>query len=107
MKNSYMSQRGICYDLDLSPYVVDVDGVKFFFSSKIHEEKFLAGIDACISQFELKFEKRYGIKCSFKLLPLFKLYQNIESRGFCIKKSGVKLWPDQMVLIGLINGIEN
>lgn len=87
--------RGICKQLDLSPYkiehsatTVDTPAVELFFSSSNNVKRFSEKIGEEVEKLEKQIEKITGIKMNCKVFAMIALYRKIEKRGFFIKISG-------------------
>lgn len=83
-----MTKNGIERNLAKSPYFITRNSITFFFSSKLHLNKFSN------KRFEFKNEIKQSLSKRFKIgidLPIICdliLYKRIETRGFLIFKEG-------------------
>lgn len=89
-----ISQYGVCYRLEESPYIEEVHGYRFFFSSLPHLKKFR-------EQFEEKelwlcdsLGRRFKFCMHAEILAVFQLYQQIETRGFHVEAYFGSVWED-------------
>lgn len=80
-----MSRNGIVYDLRRTPYVVEVNGIEFFFSSRNLQRKFENRMDENRDILRYSLRKRFGIDIRIDTYFDIILYNKIESRGFLIK----------------------
>ena len=89
MNKAELTRRGICKNLEYSPYVFtyihDGKTVNLFFSSKLHLDKFTKNRKKNYSMIYNDIYRRYkyGIDCTF--LSDFNLYKKVENRGFYIQ----------------------
>lgn len=105
-----MTRNGIVYNLIESPYVVEYEGIRFFFSSSLHMEKFRKQASDLLLGYTPKAMIRVNMRDRLKVnecgftLSLLDLYTRIETRGFGIQIEGeFYKWVDvklQPVLIG-------
>lgn len=80
-----ITRNGIIYNLKISPYVKNELGVNYFFSSKLHFNKFVTRRDANRIALEESLRKRFGVKVSLNIIADLLLYEKIETRGFYIE----------------------
>lgn len=89
-----MSRNGVFYgNLLNSPYYYEIDGYKFYFTSKLHVSKFIHRIDTY--NLELRETLSKKLKSDIfvdDLFTAFMLYPKIETRGFCISKGDEEIW---------------
>lgn len=101
-----MTRKGIEYNLEISPYTIKEDNLTLFFSSDLHKQKYLNGIEHFLDVEIQKFEKR--LKCKISgLEPLLKIkyYSTIESRGFLLlNEKGIKFSCQQNIL-AILGGV--
>lgn len=87
-----LSRRGICYNLEKSPYSTTLAyGDKliiFYFSSSLYKEKFENELDAARNTLHKSLSKRFKIDISFIFLSDLILYRRIEKRGFHVFYDG-------------------
>ena len=95
MPKELFTARGICKQLELSPYkvehsvtTVDTTTVELFFSSPNNVKRFLEKIDEEIEKMKNKINKMTGIRMDCEVFVMITLYRKIEKRGFYIKISG-------------------
>lgn len=73
--------RGVYYNLEESKYSIAVDGVEYFFSSKLYLDKFKNGYKRNRQKFEWFFKGK-GIPLNYNHLSDFQFYCMVEKRGF-------------------------
>lgn len=95
---------GIAYDLKSSPYSYTVENRKYYFSSRLHVEKFEKRIGDKEREISTSLSNRFNIWVDFPIIAEIILYQQIEKRGFLIEilgeKGGLAEWPNQLKLSG-------
>ena len=79
-----ISRNGVCYDLTISEYRYEVDGVTFVFSSKLHLDKFQKNIKSNRDILNYSLTKRFNILTDISKLADLVLYKKIETRGFLV-----------------------
>lgn len=83
-----MTRRGIEYDLEKSPYICEVYGYTFHFSSKFYVEKFtvkLPEVEAMLSRFILS---KFGLHVEPDGAAALLAYRRVETRGFLVSWQG-------------------
>lgn len=92
------SRRGVFNRLAESTYYYCAHGLRFYFSSRFNQERFMARLTANYQEHEAKFEKRYHVQLKSYTLPDILLYSQIESRGFRIvdENGGEATCPEQL-----------
>lgn len=83
------TRNGIYYNLKKSEYTVEVNNIKYFFSSQRHLEKFLEQLEENREILAYSLYKRFKVWVSADELFDLVLYNKIESRGFLIEIEGV------------------
>lgn len=102
---SMKTANGIYYNLKESEYQFHIDGVTFFFSSRLYYNKFAAQHVAEMDRFNAALMKVYKDKFSIDLsfLALVRLYTLIEKRGFHIIVEGVEVTcPEDLHFAGMM-----
>lgn len=94
-----MTRNGVEYRLEKSPFVYEMHGVKFYFSSKPHLNKFVNFMPDYVLKMMEKFKERYGFECYFETLFMLMAYSKIETRGFCIEYEGRKFTCREQVAL--------
>lgn len=79
------SIRGIYYDLTESDYIIELEGFKFYFSSKLYMNKFKSSYEDYIKNETDKIKIAYNINVDLTNMLLIAYYKKIEKRGFFIK----------------------
>lgn len=85
------TKRGIYLNLKESEYTFSIDGLTFFFSSKLYCEKFKNNLMNYIQNETYKLSQRYNVKINFDLFFMISLYKKIEKRGFYIIENSTKM----------------
>lgn len=80
-----ITRNGVVYNLKISPFIKNELGIRYFFSSKLHLNKFVAQRDANRISLEESLRKRFGFKVSLNIIADLLLYEKIETRGFYIE----------------------
>lgn len=85
--------RGIYYRLWESEYVHTIGNIRFYFSSRMHRDKFIASYQAEINRFNTALNKVYKnqFAISGDYLAMIRHYTKIEKRGFYLEMNGVKI----------------
>lgn len=78
------SARGIYYDISLSDIYVDIDNLRFYFSSLFNKERFINKVDEYNYKCDMRFTNIAKIKINQNITSL-RFYDEIEKRGFLIK----------------------
>lgn len=104
-----LTKRGICYDLKKSPYTYSETDITFYFSSLNHKEHFTEEKERYAQQLNVSLEKRFKCPVDAYTLALVKLYEKIETRGFCIflKKEGYLECVEEIKFHGTISKLKN
>ena len=79
-----MTRRGVEYELFKSPFVCENEKLKFFFSSKLHLEKFQKLRIEKASKIRFSLSNRFNIDFDVWLLADLLAYRETETRGFFI-----------------------
>lgn len=83
-----MTRNGIVYNLYKSPYLIGLNGITFYFSSKNHLEKFTEKMTENRELISYSLSKRFGITINVNMIADITLYATIETRGFLIEHKG-------------------
>ena len=96
-----ITKNGVCYDLNISPYSVTMNGMKFVFSSKSHLDKFKKKVKENRDIINYSLSKRFNIQVNVEQLADIVLYRKIETRGFLIySETGVELCQKSIIFTG-------
>lgn len=79
-----ITRRGICYDLDESPYFIRMFGLTFYFSSKVYQEKFTKEVCKYIEYQSIMLFNKFKIETDFSKFLSICYYEKVEKRGFKI-----------------------
>lgn len=101
-----LSRNNICYNLEKSPYKLNIDYgeqvVTYHFSSELYKTKFEERREDNHRIIEESLSKRFGFKIKSELIADIRLYSSIEKRGFLISVNGEhKQWLSNITLDGL------
>ena len=83
-----LTKNGIEYDLPISPYTTTAGGIKFFFSSANHLDKFIEKAVEHRDKINISLYERFKMPMDMKRLSDLVLYRKIETRGFYIEYKG-------------------
>jgi hypothetical protein len=98
-----ISKDGIYYNLAISVYKQRIEGLTYYFSSKINARKFNERIENNRVEINLKMRARFHVDTDFKALADLLLYRSIEKRGFYIENDkGVALCQENLIYGGEI-----
>lgn len=86
-------------DLAKSPYIFHTSDFKFYFSTKLHKQRFSRELAENRRKVNERLTKRYRIPCKMNLLADLYLYYEIENRGFYVEslKGDVYKWPNLLL----------
>ena len=76
------SKRGVYLDIFESDYYYDLDGVRYYFSSKLYLNKFKDNVINYVNENSIKLKLRYKINLNFDLFLTLSYYRKVEKRGF-------------------------
>lgn len=85
-----MTRNGVVYDLSKSPYTVEENGIKFYFSSKNHMDKFNENLVDNRITLSYSLHKRFKTWIINNELYDLVLYSKVETRGFLVSIEGVE-----------------
>lgn len=89
MKDTNLTRRGVCKNLENSPYTFTTlicgDKIDLCFSSRLHLENFKTLREQNYSMLYNYLYKRFKYRIDCRMLSDCNLYSKIENRGFCIK----------------------
>lgn len=77
-----LTERGICLNLNESDYKLTIEGITFYFSSKVYLEKFKNKVKEFISIETAKIYVKYKINLNLDIYFMIAFYKRIEKRGF-------------------------
>jgi hypothetical protein len=96
-----LTRDGVCYNLQVSPFIYKTKDITFLFSSRNHMEKFKKSINDFRNITNEKLSKRYGFDIVNNTLADITLYMKIESRGFLLRlESGEFVCKENLTLNG-------
>ena len=78
----------VCYDLDDSPFFLELNEFAFYFSSKFYMDKFMRTYPDYLRTETLKLSVKYKMIVNADEMLLLSLYKMIEKRGFKVKYKG-------------------
>ena len=76
------------YELRKSPYTVTANGTKYYFSSKLHADKFRERLEDKRNQVNYSLSNRFNMHIKLDAIADIMLYVSIEKRGFYILTEG-------------------
>lgn len=79
------SRNGVYYDLKASPWVYARNGLRFYFSTETHYNRFLREVDKRERQMTNTMSQRIGCFVDMRLPASVQLYRQVETRGCYIK----------------------
>lgn len=80
-----LSNHGVCYELERSPYTYTYMDWVFHFSSIYHKDKFVRGLTKKVLWLNDSMSNRFHVQVEFAELAAIQWYQQCETRGFYIK----------------------
>lgn len=96
-----ITKNGVCYDLTISPYVHNVDGLSYAFSSRPHLEKFKKKLKENRDIINQSLTNRFNYNVDVSQLADIVLYRKIETRGFLIVTAeGKQLCQNNIIFNG-------
>lgn len=102
-----LTRRGICYNLNISPYTVKVEDYIYYFSSKLHKDKFISRMEKhreeCINALHKKWMYNVNLNGLYDLV----LYERIETRGFKVTYKGMDICRNIVTFGGEIQTPKN
>lgn len=84
-RNANMTDYGVCYDVDNSPFQVERHGLTFKFSSVKHRDKFVQDVRKREDWLCDSLSRRFKVAFDARLLACVQLYTQVEKRGFYIE----------------------
>lgn len=79
-----MTRGGIEYNFKLSPFKVEEYGFIFVFSSELHAQKFREQLPERVDIINDSLSNRFNIFINAEIVAAFRLYVEIEQRGFLV-----------------------
>lgn len=96
-----ITKNGVCYDLNISSYRLNVGGLIYVFSSQLHLDKFKKKYKENRDIVNYSLGKRFNLSIDVSKLSDIVLYRKIESRGFLIiDVEGNKLCQKSLQFVG-------
>lgn len=90
-----LTRDGICYDLNVTPWNVEIkypdETLKYRFSSEYYLNNFRKKLENNRKKINESLTKRFGIEIENNKLCDIKLYQSIEKRGFLLESKEEKI----------------
>lgn len=84
-RNANITDYGVCYDVDNSPFQVERHGLTFKFSSVKHRDKFVQDVRKREDWLCDSLSRRFKVTFDARLLACVQLYTQVEKRGFYIE----------------------
>lgn len=85
-----ITRNGIVYSLKISPYIIRVGDITYYFSSKNHLEKFTEKLYENRNTLNASLSRRFSVSVEVPTLCDIVLYSKVETRGFYITCKGVE-----------------
>lgn len=93
------SRKGIYYNLKLSEYRHEVDGLTFVFSSQLHLDKFKERLKENRDIINYSLSRRFNIPVSVNQLADIVLYKRTETRGFFVMTNeGIEICQEKEMI---------
>ena len=83
-----ITENGVCYDLENTPYTFNRKGIEYHFSSETHRGKFVRNIVKREEWLADSLSRRFKVKFDGSLLAGLQLYSQVESRGYYVVVEG-------------------
>ena len=95
------TRNGVYYDLSCSSHRLEIDGLIFVFSSKLHLDKFKQKKQENREKINHSLTKRFAFNIDVSALADIVLYKKVETRGFLIvTKGGTELCQESIIFGG-------
>lgn len=78
------SRYGVYYDLGETPYLYELEGYTFAFSSRQHRDSFHRKLHDAITSTERSLHGRFHVDIECGFLAALQLYRRVETRGFLV-----------------------
>lgn len=95
-----MYKTKIFYDMSKSTYFLNVDRLRFYFSSEFYRDVFRGRIEENRKKINASLSNRFKMNITFNQVADLFLYQKVEKRGFRVELDGVSLCQDNLTLNG-------
>ena len=101
-----LTRANVAYNLEISPHRLTMEyrggeRIEYVFSSDLYRRKFLEKHESNRTEIRESLKRRFGVEVSADLLADFRLYTNIEKRGFLLRKGGEDIkWVERVILNG-------
>lgn len=108
-RNANMTDYGVCYDVDNSPFQVERHGLTFKFSSVKHRDKFVQDVRKREDWLCDSLSRRFKVAFDARLLACVQLYTQVEKRGFYIEDMEGRSYgcSSEMNFSGMLDGTGN
>lgn len=103
---SMVTKNGIIYDLKNSFYYVKDGDFTYYFSSRLHKDKFLKLREKERDEINHSLSKRFKMNINLSLIADLRLYDKIETRGFLINFRGCNFKCLHEIKLNGVNKIE-
>lgn len=92
---------GVCYDISSSPFVVEVDGIVYRFTSEKHMRKFEDDLEKIEDWVNDSLSRRFHTTIRCPALGQLWLYRKVERNGFCLEVEGEQIkCPEGLLFVG-------
>lgn len=96
------TRNGICNNMDVSPYMVELDKVCYYFSSKTYMDKFIKGYRFNREEMKDNLYKKYHFKLDANHIYDICFYEKVEKRGYRIEYGSTRLCRNTIKYVGVI-----
>ena len=85
-------------NIEESNYILEKDGLRFYFSSEFNKNRFKFRVDDYILEETLKLHNKYKIKANYSLILLLSFYRKIEKRGWRVEFDDGKILNENSII---------
>ena len=83
-----ITNNGVCYDLENTPYIIERDGIEYHFSSETHRGKFVREVRKREDWLTDSLSRRFKCRFDASKLAALQLYSQVETRGYFVIVGG-------------------
>lgn len=96
------TRNGICNNMDVSPYFVELEKVTYYFSSKNYMDKFIRCYRFNREEMQDLIYKRLHFRLNANQIFDMLLYDKIEKRGYRVEYGGERMCRNSVEYVGQI-----
>lgn len=96
------TRNGICNNLAVSPYFIELENITYYFSSKSYMDKFIKTYKFNREEMEDLIYKRLHFRLKGNQIYDMLLYEKIEKRGYRVEYGGEQMCRNTAEYVGLI-----